>query len=158
MYAFAPVALAGLMRRDPDRPRSYRMPAPTVLLPTAFCSANLILYWGGYDVTWKLAIALVIGLVLFTIGARVARTDAFATLRNAAWIGPWIIGTVVLGALGRYGVGAHNILPEWIDLLAVVGFSLAIFYWAAHLTMGREQVQEAIARDSTQLESAAAAG
>ena len=37
---------------------------------SAFVSANLILYWGGYDYTWKIAVALVVGLVLFGIGAR----------------------------------------------------------------------------------------
>ncbi|MDP9097212.1 MAG: APC family permease, partial [Pseudomonadota bacterium] len=59
MYAFAPVALAALRARDGDRPRSYRMPLPSVLLPVAFVSANLLLYWGGYDIDWKLDIAMV---------------------------------------------------------------------------------------------------
>ena len=42
MYAFAPLALASLHKVDGNRPRSYRVPAPAVLLPAAFCSANLI--------------------------------------------------------------------------------------------------------------------
>ena len=47
MYAFAPVSLAALHKEDGDRERPYRMPAPKILLPVGFCSANLILYWGG---------------------------------------------------------------------------------------------------------------
>jgi hypothetical protein len=27
------------------------MPSPKILLPVGFCSANLILYWGGFDYT-----------------------------------------------------------------------------------------------------------
>jgi amino acid transporter len=152
MYAFAPIALASLQKRDGDRPRPYRMPAPKVLLPVAFVSANLILYWGGYNFTWQLACALVVGLVLFGIGSTRAGTDALGMLRTAFWIGPWILGSVIIGALGRYGTGSHMVLPEWIDLLVVIVFSLVIFYWAVNDTMSHEKVQAAVARDSAQID------
>jgi len=152
MYAFAPVSLASLHLRDGDRARPYRMPAPRILLPTGFVSANLILYWGGYNYTWKLALALVVGLILFGIGSQVAQTNALGMLRSAAWIGPWLIGSVIIGALGRYGDGSHRVLGEWWDLVVVIVFSLVIFYWAVSLTMSSEKVQEAIAKDSAQID------
>jgi amino acid transporter len=152
MYAFAPVSLASLLKADGDRDRPYRMPAPQILLPVGFCSANLILYWGGYDYTWKLACALVVGLIIFAIGASRAGSDTLSMLRSAVWIGPWILGMVIIGMAGRYGVGSHSWLPEWIDLLVVIAFSLAIFYWAIELTMSRHKVQEAIAKDSHQID------
>ncbi len=152
MYAFAPVSLAALHKTDGDRPRPYRMPLPKVLLPVSFVSANLILYWGGYNYTWKLACALVVGLVLFGIGVQRAGTDAMAMLRSAWWIAPWIGGSVIIGALGRYGDGSHSWLPNWIDLLVVSVFSLAIYYLAVHQTMSREKVQIAVAKDSDQID------
>ena len=152
MYAFAPVSLAALQLRDADRVRAYRMPMPKVLLPTAFCSANLILYWGGFEFTWKIALALVVGLIIFGIGTQVAQTDVMAMLRPAAWIGPWILGSVIIGALGRYGTGSHSWLPEWVDLAVVIGFSLVIFYWAVSLTMPHDKVVTAIAKDREQIE------
>jgi amino acid transporter len=156
MYAFAPISLAALQARDADRVRSYRMPVPKVLLPTAFVSANLILYWGGFEYTWKIAVALVVGLVIFGIGTQVAQTDVMSMLRPAGWIGPWIGGSVVIGALGRYGTGSHSWLPEWIDLLVVIVFSLVIFYWAISLTMPHDKVVAAIAKDREQIEFEAA--
>lgn len=152
MYAFAPVALGALHRRDGGRSRPYRMPMPKILLPTAFCSANLIIYWGGYDYTWKIACALVVGLLLFGIGSSIARTDALGMLRSSFWIGPWILGSVIIGALGRYGVGNHNWLPQWIDLLVVIAFSLVIYYWAISSAMSEEKVAAAIAKDSVQID------
>jgi len=152
MYAFAPVSLAALQLRDGGRARPYKMPTPKILLPTAFVSANLILYWGGYDYTWKLACAMVLGLALFAIGSSRAGTGHLIQLRHAVWIGPWILGSVAIGALGQYGVGARKILPEWIDLLVVVAFSLAIFYWAVNLTMPRQKVEVAIAKDADQID------
>src|SRR3954468_9632349 len=133
MYAFAPVSLAALHRVDGGRPRSYRMPMPRVLLPAAFCSANLIIYWGGFDTTWKLACAIAVGLLLFMLGAWRAQTGALRRLRSALWIGPWLAGQVLIGWLGRYGEGAHNVLPGWFDITVVVAFALTIFYWAVSL-------------------------
>jgi amino acid transporter len=151
MYAFGPLSLAALHRLDPDRPRTYRAPAPKILLPAAFCSANLIIYWGGFATTWKLVVAMVVGLVLFVIGAMRAGTMASAKVRNAAWMAPWLVGHVVLGYIGRYG-GGHNYLEPWWDLAAVVAFSLAIFYFALRITLTAEACAAAIAKDSYQLE------
>jgi amino acid transporter len=152
MYAFAPVSLAALQKEDGDRERPYRMPAPKILLPTGFVSANLILYWGGYNYTWKLAVALIVGLIIFGIGAQRAGTETMSMLRSAAWIGPWILGMVIIGVAGRYGDGSKSWLPEWIDLLVVILFALVIYYWAVSLTMSRDRVQAAIAKDSHQID------
>jgi amino acid transporter len=152
MYAFAPVSLGSLHLRDGDRARPYRMPAPKILLPVSFVSANLILYWGGFEFTWKIACALLVGLILFGIGSQVAQTNALGMLRSAAWIGPWIIGSVIIGALGQYGDGSHQVLGEWWDLAVVIAFSLVIYYWALNLAMSHDKVQEAIAKDSAQID------
>src|SRR5581483_3969005 len=105
MYAFAPVSLAALQRVDGERPRSYRVPLPVILLPLAFCCANLIMYWGGFDTTWKLTVAMIVGLALFAIGAVRRRTGGFRTFRQSLWMVPWLGGHVIIGWVGRYGGG-----------------------------------------------------
>jgi len=151
MYGFAPLSLAALQKLDPGRPRAYKMPLPKVLLPAAFCSANLIIYWGGFTTTWKLACAILVGLTLFTIGAVRGRTDADRTLRNALWMVPWFGGHVLIGALGRYG-GGYEVLPAWVDIGVVIAFALAIFYFALSLALTPTQSAEAIAKDAHQLD------
>jgi amino acid transporter len=158
MYAFAPVSLAALHRVDGDRPRAYRVPLPKVVLPLGFCSANLIIYWGGFETTWKLALAMLLGLGFFTIGAVRARTGVQRTIRNAIWIGVWLGGHVVLGAVGRYGTGAMKLLPDWIDIGVVMAFSLAIFYFAVSLTLPKDKAAEAVAKDAKQIDFKAAEG
>jgi amino acid transporter len=152
MYGFAPVALAALQKADGDRPRAYKMPMPKLILPIAFVSANLILYWGGYNYTWKIACAIVLGLVIFAIGSSRAGTGALNTLRPALWVGPWILGSVIIGLLGRYGDGSKSTLPEWIDLLVVITFALVIFYWAVEMTQSKELVAKAVAKDAAQID------
>src|SRR5882672_4767419 len=155
MYAFAPVSLAALHKVDGPRPRSYRVPMPALLLPAAFCSANLIIYWGGFETTWKLACAIGIGLALFAVGALRSHTAASRTARNAAWIGPWFGGQVLIGWVGRYGNGSRNLLPNWVDLFVVIVFALAIFYWAVNLALTKERSAAAVEKDAHQIDYAA---
>ena len=150
MYGFAPIALATLHRIDPDRPRTYRVPAPRIVLPAAFVSANLIIYWGGFATTWKLVLAVVAGLALFSRGAFLRRTAAHLTLRNAAWIGPWLGGHVLIGWLGRYG-GGMNVLPPWVDIAVVAVFSLIIYYDAIALGLSAADCAREVAKDARQL-------
>lgn len=150
MYAFAPLSLAALHRVDANRPRSYRVPMPALVLPAAFCSANLIMYWGGYDTTWRLVVAMAVGLVLFAIGARRAHTGAQRGLKNAIWMVPWLGGQVLISAFGRYG-GGSNLLPNWIDVLVVIVFSLIIFYWGIALSLTPEGAAAEVAKDAHQL-------
>ncbi|MEO6774652.1 MAG: APC family permease [Kofleriaceae bacterium] len=152
MYAFAPLSLAALHELDGTRQRAYRVPLPKVMLPAAFCSANLIIYFSGFDTTWKLMVAMVFGLCLFAIGAWRKRTGAIGrSWRNAIWIVPWFAGHLVLGALGRYG-GGYDVLPSWIDLGVVIGFALVIYYAALRLTLAQAACDEAIAKDAHQLD------
>lgn len=153
MYAFAPVSLAALQKRDPDRPRGYRLPMPKVMNPAGFCAANLIIYWSGFDVMWKLLGMIFVGRVLFEFALRRAnttRTDI--DWRATSWIWPWLIGLTVISVLGRYGHG-HNVLPDWVDLAVVILFSLGIFYYAAELSMSKEQVQKALDSEDWQIPS-----
>jgi len=152
MYAFAPLSLAALHKVDGGRARSYQAPLPKILLPAAFCCANLLMYWGGFETTWKLTVAMLAGLALFAIGAVRAQTGAQRNLRHAIWMGPWLGGHVVIGAIGRYG-GGNNLLPNWVDILVVLVFALVIFYWAIALSLSKEQAAGAIAKDSYQIDA-----
>lgn len=150
MYAYAPVSLAALKRRDPGRTRTYQVPAPGLVLPAAFCSANLILYWGGFETTWKLSVAMLLGFVLFMIGAAKAGTTAEGRASNSMWVWVWLAGQCAIGWLGRYG-GGRSMLPGWIDILVVVVFSLVIFYWAVNAALSKELTSIAVAKDAKQI-------
>ena len=156
MYAFAPVSLTALARRDPDRPRPYRLPAPKILSPVGFASANLIIYWGGFEATWKILAAIFLGRVIFELALR--KTDdvrrADIDWRAASWIWPWLIGMTLIGLVGRYGTGSTNLLPDWVDLLVVIGFSLLIFYWAVSMAMSSEAVKAAVATEERAIDAA----
>ncbi len=80
------------------------------------------------------------------------RPDVHA--RNAIWVPPWLIGMTVIGYFGRYGNGAQLDLPDWWDLVVVIAFSLAIFYWAITLCVDTECVSQAVSAEEDEIRSA----
>jgi amino acid transporter len=138
MYAFAPVSLAALRRSDPDRYRPFKLPAANVLAPVAFVFANLIIYWTGWPSVWRIAVGIAIGAVLFLV-AHVSAPSARRRplqLRPAAWVLPWLVGIMVLDALGpAYVAGVRHVIPFWWDMGAVAAFSLVVFYLSQLLAL-----------------------
>src|SRR6478735_43906 len=156
MYAFAPVSLTALANRDPERPRPYRLPYPKVMSPIGFVSANLIIYWSGFEATWKILAAIFLGRVVFEIALHrsgdVRREDI--DWRAASWIWPWLIGLTLIGLIGRYRKAAELLMPDWVDLGVVIIFSLVIFYYAVGLAMSPDAVHDAIETEEQQIASA----
>ncbi|HUK73100.1 MAG TPA: APC family permease [Streptosporangiaceae bacterium] len=154
MYAFAPLSLEGLRRRDPDRPRAYRLPAARVLCPLSFICANAIVYFSGFSTLCWLYMLIAIGFVVFGLYqvSLPAERRTIIDWRAAVWIIPWLAGLLIISWQGRYdaasvfGVNlvATKRLPNWWDLAVLAAFSLAIYYWAVAVSMSRDKVQEAV--------------
>ena len=58
--------LAALRRQVPEQDRPFRVPGGDVIPLLAF-SANLIVYWAGWNTNWKLFVAIGIGFVLLAV-------------------------------------------------------------------------------------------
>jgi amino acid transporter len=159
MYAFAPVSLAALRRRDPNRERPYLAPLPSVLAPLGFVCANLIIYWSGWDVNYQIGEAIVVGLIVFAVTRAFQKPEnrAKLDLKSAMWVVPWFLGMIVLGYLGRYNSDAKQpsamILPDGIDVLVVAAFALAIFYWAVASARPTADVVAAVDQEHIELQN-----
>jgi len=104
MYAMAPVSLAGLRRKEPDRPRAYRLPAAGVLCPVAFICANCIVYFSGFSTLVWLYFMIAFGFVIFAIyqATRSADQRTIIEWRSSYWILPWLAGLLIISWQGRY--------------------------------------------------------
>ncbi|MCQ4082524.1 APC family permease [Streptomyces sp. RB6PN25] len=144
MYGFAPVALHALRKQDADRARPYKLPAWKILSPVAFVSANLIIYWATYQADWKICASLVLGLIIFaaTRASLPAERRVNLHLKSAMWVWPWLGGLLIIGNFGQYG--GNGAIPNWWDLVVVIVFALAIYYWAITLAMPKEDVATAV--------------
>src|SRR5262245_26573431 len=107
MYAGAPLSLGALRGRVPDPARPYRLPAAQVLAPVAFIIANLIIYWSGFEVIWKLGLVLVIGYIIIGVAMAVDPQRPPMDWRSAQWLPVYLIGLGIISWQGQYSGGAE---------------------------------------------------
>lgn len=154
MYGFAPITLVALRKADPDRDRPYRLPAATPVSVLAFVAANLIIYWTGWSVDWKLFVGILVGFVIFGLSYAFKRPVEKPPLDTAAlgWMIPWFVGLAIISLLGQYGDGL-GVLPEWIDMLVVAIFSIAIFFLGVRMSLPQARVHETMRGEEAEVAS-----
>ena len=95
----------------------------------AFYFCNLLSYWTGWETIYKLAIAIIVGVVFFIIaGIRGRLAVPTLGLKSALWVGPYLSGLVAISYLGAFG--GQNIIPFGWDFVVIGLFSVVILYMA----------------------------
>src|SRR6266487_3577189 len=146
MYAGAPLSVGAFRRQVPEADRPYRLPAAGFWAPAAFVVADLLIYWSGFEVIWKLGIVLVIGYVLIGISMAFDKQRPPLDWKSAVWLPVWLIGMGIISWQGQYSGGAEaaplntNNIPFWWDMLIVAVFGLIIYYWAMVTRLPREEM------------------
>lgn len=128
-YAIGPVALLCLRLELPDQERQFRLPYATVICSLAFYFCNLLSYWTGWETVYKLAIAILIGFVLFAAACLRGKLKATSLgLRAIFWIVPYLGGITLISYLGAFG--GKEVIPFGWDFLVIAIFSMAMMVLA----------------------------
>jgi amino acid transporter len=156
MYAGAPLSLAAFRNQVPEATRPYRMPGAVWLAPVAFIVANLLIYWSGFLVIWKLGIVLVIGYVVLGVSMAFDKQRPPLDWKSGIWLPVWLVGLGIISWQGQYSGGAvaapvnTNHIPFWWDMVIVAAFSLVIFYWAMAVKLPREEMMNLVNRQASE--------
>ncbi len=142
VYGTAPLALAALRKQDPDRPRPFRLRLAGILAPVGFVFANLIIYWSGWKIDWKLFAAVGFGFLLLGIATVTKPPTSRPPFewRASVWLWPYLGGMALISYLGQFGRG-RNVIPFWWDLAVVAGLSLAIYWLAMRVRLDPQRVR-----------------
>jgi len=147
MYAGGPIAVAALRRELPDQSRPFRLRHANVLAPLAFIVVNLLVYWGGWNVDWKVFCAIAVGYVILGASYVVKKRDERPQLGlvSGCWLIPWLLGLAALSYVGQYESPDDLVfglphIPFWWDIAAVSAWSIVIYYWALAVRLPRSKV------------------
>ncbi|MGO8870222.1 MAG: APC family permease [Acidimicrobiales bacterium] len=141
MYAGAPLALGALRLQKPRAERPYRLPWGPVLAPASFVSASFIIYWSGWEVDWKLMVAVVLGYVLMGI-SRITHANPVRSPMDwaaAIWLWPYLVVMTFISYLGQFG-GGRSVIPFYWDMLVVAAWSLVVYFTAIWLRLPAHKV------------------
>src|ERR1700760_1966614 len=108
MYSGAPLSLGAFRRQVPEAERPYRLPAAAILCPFAFIVGNLLIYWSGFEVVWKLGIVLIIGYVLIGINMVFDKERPAIQWRSAIWMPVWLVGLGIISWQGQFSGAAST--------------------------------------------------
>lgn len=128
-----------------------------MLAPASFAAATLIVYWGGWETTWKLLVDIGIGFVVFAFnqvrGRGIKRADL--DVRTLSWLAPYLIGLLLLTFYGQFK-GGRAALPFGVDLAVVAAFALIIYPFAVRQGAAPKMVERYLAEDTQAADTQAA--
>lgn len=164
-YIIGPVSAVVLRRTEPQARRPFRLAGMGVVAPAAFVIGSLIIYWTGWKVDWKLAVAILGGAAIWAIavkgsGGALAELKA-ADVTAAAWLIVYVLFMLAATYLGSARFGspfdhAHGLVHYPFDLVGVTIGSLVFYYWG--VASGRRSAEGTAAIERVESELAAGNG
>ena len=150
-FCAGPIAVYALRYQFADRPRRFKLPAVDVIANAGFLVATLIVYWSGWHTTWRLGLALLVGVVIFVM-AKLREGDARKPLdvRGALWLAPYIVGLGVLSYLGEFS-GGLGLIPLGWDVAWAAVLSVSVFYLAGWCRLPNERAENYVKEYGAQL-------
>ncbi|MEM1129605.1 MAG: APC family permease [Pseudomonadota bacterium] len=138
-FVVGPIAVIALRRLAPEAPRPFKLPAAELLAPLAFAIATLLVFWSGWDTTWRLLLLLAVGMILFLVRIAVIGRE-WLNPRGIYWFLPYITGLAALSYFGTYG-GGIGVIPAPIDSLLTACLGLVCFNFAVQCRLDGDQFQ-----------------
>jgi amino acid transporter len=149
-FGSGPLVWAALRKQLPDHPRPFRLPGGHLIPFLGFFSANMIVYWAGWNTNWKLFAAIGIGLVLLAVYKAVVK-DALPQMdwRAGAWVLPWLGSLALVSYLGTFGSESANVLRLGAVAPIVFAISVVVYLAAYHLRLPATRTREMVEEGST---------
>ncbi|MEM7136468.1 MAG: APC family permease [Myxococcota bacterium] len=134
-FAAGPLAVLALRRQYPTAKRAFQLPAAQFIAPFSFIVATLIVYWSGWETTWRLGLIVAAGIVVFAIRMRQEGVHRHELdLREASWLLPYLAGIGIVSYLGDFEGGRGLLVYPW-DMGAVSIVALAVFGYGHHVRL-----------------------
>ena len=133
-YGIGPICLLAMRKLQPDTHRPFKLRNSLVLSHIAFYVCNLMLYWCGFSIIWKLDVALVLGLVTYLA---YHRKNVFTCDASLVWFWLYMGSLTVISYLGSFGGNGWLSFP--MDTLCILTLSILMLHLSQRLIRGDRQ-------------------
>jgi amino acid transporter len=120
-YSIGPLCLLALRKSHPKQYRPFKLSQSLLLSHLAFYICNLMLYWCGFSVIWKLDLALIVGLILYCY---YHHEQILTEILPLLWFIVYIGSFTTFSYLGSFG--GIGIIRFPFDLLYFLPYSIMI--------------------------------
>ncbi len=136
-YGIGPICLLAMRKLQPNRPRPFRLSASLFFSYIAFYSCNLMLYWCGFDVLWKLDLALLVG---FIINLSYQKRRIIDCNPSVYWFAFYMASILLLSYLGSFG--GIGLLQFPIDILIILPLSIVVLHFSQRVLVDDKAYEE----------------
>jgi hypothetical protein len=95
----------------------------------AFYICNLLIYWTGWLILYKMMLVLIAGLGYYLLHCYFHKQALYSQCVRSWWLLPYFCLLTFISWLGSFGQGM-NIIPFGYDCIAIGLLSIIIFYCA----------------------------
>lgn len=127
-YSIGPVCLLAMRQLQPARTRPFYLPGALLFGHLAFYCCNLMLYWCGFSILWKLDIALLAGLCICLFYNKKSPFQCGASL---LWFIAYMTSLLIISWLGHFG-GLGILQFPW-DIVCLLPFSIIFLQFSQYV-------------------------
>jgi amino acid transporter len=135
-YAIGPICLLAMRKLQPSTPRPFKLACSQLLSHIAFYICNLMLYWCGFEILWKLDVALLIGLFISIIYHHES-----SVFRNYPlyWFIFYMGALLIISYIGSFG--GIGLLQFPVDLALLLPFSVVVLLLSQQLLSKEQHIE-----------------
>jgi amino acid transporter len=122
-YGIGPICLLAMRKLQPDTPRPFKLVCSKFFSYSAFYLCNLMLYWCGFSIIWKLNVALLLGLIIYL---SYHRQSIFSCSHTLYWFLCYIGSMTIFSYFGSFGGIGLLVFP--IDMACIFPLSIVTLY------------------------------
>lgn len=138
-YGIGPICLLALRTLQPDRPRPFKLSFSSFFSYTAFYTCNLMLYWCGFDILWKLDLALLMGLVINLV---YQKRSFFSCGPSFYWFAGYMLSLLMLSWLGSFG--GIGVITFPVDVAIILPLSIVVLYFSQRVIVSEAYHEKAL--------------
>lgn len=127
-YGIGPICLLAMRKLQPETHRPFKLAFGSLLSHIAFYFCNLMLYWCGFSIIWKLDVALIIGLC---VCLSYHRKHFFACGNVLYWFLFYMGSLTLISYFGSFG--GRGILQFPIDIVCILPLSVFVLWLSQSL-------------------------
>lgn len=150
-YGIGPICLLAMRKLQPNTPRPFRLSSSLLCAHVAFYFCNLMLYWCGFSILWKLDVALVLGML---VNIAYQRKNILACSKQLYWFLFYMGALLLISYCGSFG--GIGIMKFPFDLLSILPLSICVLCLSQAL-LNVEGYQQIVMQDLCELPVGAAA-
>lgn len=118
-YSIGPICVLSLRNLQPTLYRPFRLRWSLFFCHLAFYVCNLMLYWCGFDILWKMCLAILFGLILNLLyQKRLVSTLLKKDNYSLYWFTCYVVSMLIISYFGSFkGIGTIKFPTDMVIIL-----------------------------------------